>query len=408
LTKGATLVKGKAPTKTHYQKVPPEMIHQHELKAEDVRAYALKILRKNLRIEANGYTCKTDMIYDVLMKASAECSSLEAVCADLEDVADSNTLREYVNKALTIDGLFAQEEQANLALAECIPENMVRQLIEIAIDYHDEPFYGKQETTRAITCSGQAKKGTTHFVRIATAYVIWRQVRLTLAVHYVLPDEEVLEVLKILLQRLKKLGFSAKVLYMDKGFAATPIINYLTTEAKQPAIIANPIRGKTGGTRALCCGRSSYITVHTFTNGTSATIAIKASLVPDKTGKLHRKWLSFLVILLDWSPDKIYQDYRRRFGIECSYRILRRLRATTTSRNPVLRFFLLSLGLILTNVWVLLRWVFARLLATGPRRVDEKIFRLHRFCKLLIRSIEKLYGTISAIPTHQLPQSVIY
>ena len=83
MTKGATLVKGKAPTKTNYQKVPPEMIHPHELKAEDVRAYALKILKKHLRIEANGYSCKTDMIYDVLMKASAECSSLEAVCADL-------------------------------------------------------------------------------------------------------------------------------------------------------------------------------------------------------------------------------------------------------------------------------------------------------------------------------------
>jgi len=197
------------------------------------------------------------------------------------------------------------------------------------------------------------------------------------------------------------------VLYMDKGFAATPIVEHLKTE-KQPAIIANPIRGKTGGTRALCHGRSSYTTAYTFTNGTSATIAMKASLVPDKTCKLRRKWLSFLIILLDWSPDKIYQEYRRRFGVECSYRILRRLRATTTSRNPVLRFFLLSLGLILTNVWVLLRWEFARLLATGPRRVDEKLFRLHRFSKLLIRSIEKLYGTISAIPTHQSPQSVIY
>jgi hypothetical protein len=135
------------------------------------------------------------------MLYAAQCSSLEAVCADLEDVADSNTLREYINKALTLDELSAQEEQANLALAECIPASMARQSIEIAIDYHDEPFYGKQETARAITCSGQAQKGTTYFVRIATAYVIWRQVRLNLAVQYVLPNEEALEILKILLQR---------------------------------------------------------------------------------------------------------------------------------------------------------------------------------------------------------------
>lgn len=384
------------------------MIHQHELKAEDVRAFALETVKKHLRIQANGYVCKTDMIYDVLLKASAECSSLEAACADLDEVADSNTQREYINLALPAKELSSQEERANQALADCIPESLIRTGVEVAIDFHDEPFYGKQEATRAVTCSGQAKKGTTHFVRIATAYVIWRQVRLTMAVHYVLPKEEALEILKILLQRLQKLGFSAKVLYLDKGFAATPIIEYLAKEAKQPAIIANPIRGKTGGTRALCHGRSSYTTSYTFTNGTTAIVAMKASLVPDKTGKPRRKWLAFIVILLDWSVDKIYQEYRRRFGIECSYRILRRLRATTSSRNPALRFFLLSLGLILTNVWVFLRWEFARLQAAGPRRVDEKLFRLHRFAKLLIRFIESLYGTISAIPTPYSPQSVIY
>ena len=383
------------------------MIHQHELKAEDVRAYTSQTLKRHFEIEAHGYCCTTDMIYDVLLKASAECSSLEATGADLEQVADSNTVREYVNQALAIQSLHSQEEQTNQALASCIPSSMLRQGIELAIDFHDEPFYGKQENLRAVTCGGQAKKGTTHFVRIATAYVIWRQVRLTLAVHYVLPDEKTLGVLKILLERLKTLGFQAKVLYLDKGFAASAIVDYLIS-THQPAVIANPIRGKTGGTRALCRGRSSYTTAFTFTSGTQATIAMKASLVPDKTGKLRRKWLAFIVILLDWSAEKIYQEYRRRFGVECSYRLLRRVRATTTSRNPALRFFLLSIGLILTNVWVFLRWEFARLMAAGPRRVDENRFRLHRFQKLLIRSIEKRYGTTCAIPTHISPQSVIY
>jgi putative transposase len=383
------------------------MIHQYELKAEDVRAYTLQTMKEHFDIKAEGYCCTTDMILDVLIKASAECSSLEAVCADLEQVADSNTMREYINQALPVKKLREQEEQVNQAFAHCIPSTLLRKGIELAIDFHDEPFYGKQESTRAVTCNGQAKKGTTHFVRIATAYVIWRQIRLTLAVHYVLPDETALQVLKILLQRLKSLDFEAKVLYLDKGFAATPIVNYLTDQC-QPAIIANPIRGKQGGTRALCRGRSSYLTSYTFTDGTQVTLAMKASLVPDKTGKLRRKWLAFIVILLDWSPEKVYQEYRRRFGVECSYRLLRRVRATTTSRNPALRFFLLGLGLILTNAWVFLRWEFARLLAPGPRRVDEARFRLHRFSKLLIRSIEKLYGTIAAIPTHISPQSVIY
>jgi hypothetical protein len=219
------------------------MIHQHELKANDVHAYTVEILKEHLQIKANGYICNTEMILNVLIKASAESSSVEAVCADLKETADSNTIREYLNEALPIKKLREQERQVNKALASCTPKDLVRTDIEIAIDFHDEPFYGKQEDTRKVTCAGQAKKGTTHFVRIATAYIIWRQVRLTLAVRYVLPGEETLEILKFLLRRLKRLGFQANVLYMDKGFASTEIIQYLTTQ-RQPAIIACPIRGK--------------------------------------------------------------------------------------------------------------------------------------------------------------------
>ena len=383
------------------------MIPEYELKANDVHAYTLETLQEHLPIEADGYVCHTEMILNVLIKASAESSSLEAVCADLEEVADSNTIREYLNAALPIRELREQEEQVNRALVACIPEELVRTAIEVAIDFHDEPFYGKEEETRQVTCSGQAKKGTTHFVRIATAYIIWRQVRLTLAVRYVLPEEKTLDILKFLLTGLKTLDFQPKILYLDKGFASTDIMQYLTAQ-QQPAILACPIRGKKGGTRALCRGRSSYSTQYTFTDGTQTMIAMKASLVPNASGKLRRKWLAFIVILLDWQPDQVYQEYRRRFGIECSYRLLRRSRASTTSRNPSLRFFLLGLGLILVNAWVFLRWTFSRLMKPGPRRVDVSRFRFHRFSKFLIRTVEELYGTISAISTHIAPQSVIY
>jgi putative transposase len=383
------------------------MIPQYELKAEDVRHYAIEKIKEYIPVEAHGYCCTTEMIFDVLLKASAECSSIEAACADLEEVADSNTIRAYLNQAIEVKTLREREQQINAALASCIPEGMERAGIEIAIDFHDEPFYGKGKQTRQVTVRGQARKGTTHFVRIATAYVIWRQVRLTLAVRFVLPGETALESLEFLLECLKKLHFLSKVLYLDKGFASTSIIRFLE-KRKQPAILACPIRGKTKGIRALCHGSASYRTVHTFTDGTQTVLALKASLVPDKTGKRRRKWLAFIVICLDWQVEKIYQEYRRRFGIECSYRMVRRVRATTTSRNPALRFFLLGIGLLLLNAWVFLRWHFARVLARGPHRVDAPLFRFHRFTRLLIRSIERIYGTIAMIPTHQLPQSVIY
>ena len=128
----------------------------------------------------------------------------------------------------------------------------------------------------------KAKKGTTHFFRIASAYVIWRQVRLTLAVTYVLPEDTPLDVLKRLLFRLKCLNLCLGALYLDKGFCSGAIIRYLTDQ-DQSAILACPIRGKHGGTRALCKGRKSYRTVYTFTDGTFAELvmAISTHLSPE-------------------------------------------------------------------------------------------------------------------------------
>jgi hypothetical protein len=84
-------------------------------------------------------------------------------------------------------------------------------------------------------------------------------------------------------------------LYLGKDFASTVFVNHLA-ERKQPTILACPIRWKEGGTRALCHGHSSYLTDYVFTDGTPATLALKANLVPDKTGKRRRKWLAFIVI----------------------------------------------------------------------------------------------------------------
>ncbi len=67
---------------------------------------------------------------------------------------------------------------------------------------------------------------------------------MTLALTYVLPQEKNLSILQRLLTRQTDLGFRPKVLYLDKGFCHGKIITYLQDEARLPAIIACPIRGK--------------------------------------------------------------------------------------------------------------------------------------------------------------------
>lgn len=384
------------------------MIPEYTLNAEEVRAMMVNVMERHLSLKTEGYRSTTSETFNLLVKAVAEGSSVEAVCADSCGVVDSNTLREQINAALDVYELRQQEAEMNAALAAAMPAGMPRGGLEVAIDTHDEPFYGKTPELLTYTCSGQAKAGTTHFFRIASAYVIWREVRLTLALRYVLPEDDLPSVVEGLLQRLGHLGLHATVVYLDKGFCSGTIIRYLQ-RTRQAAILACPIRGKQGGIRSLCQGRGSYTTDYTFTDGTSARLALVDTRVRNpKTKRKQRKWLAFVLVNLDWTPAQIYRKYRRRFGIEASYRLLRQVKVLTNSRNPALRFFLLGLGLLMQNIWVLVRWLFTRRPGKGRHKLVPSLLRFDRFRKLLVRAVERFYPPPLAISVFVSPQSVIH
>jgi putative transposase len=108
--------------------------------------------------------------------------------------------------------------------------------------------------------------------------------------------------------------------------------------------------------------------------------------------------LLFVVLNCALPPNTVRRLYRRRFGIETSYRCMGQVRAWTTSRNPALRFLLMSLSFILLNLWLELRWRFCQIKQRrGPRRVDTQQFPLQRMLNFLSRAIERVYGVISHI-----------
>ncbi len=72
-------------------------------------------------------------------------------------------------------------------------------------------------------------------------------------------------------------------------------------------------------------------------------------------------------------PTEIRERYRKRFGIESSYRQLRQARIHTCTRNPRLRLVFVAVALILRNLWV---WIHATILADG--RGEMKTLRLDR------------------------------
>jgi hypothetical protein len=382
------------------------------LKLNDVKVlnHARETLREYLPVEAQGYSCSTEDLLNVLLGVAANRGTVEAVCADLVGSPDPETIRTYFKEQLCVEDLPKLEHQLNAALAAEIPKRLWRQAQEVAADFHDRPYYGKTPQDKGLWVRGQAKDGTTRFYRVATAYVIRKHLRVTLAIHFVVPDDDTVTVLTVLRKRLKTLGIQVACWYLDRGFDSVAVMDSLNRDG-QPAIIACTIRGKSGGTRALCRGRKSYRTDYTFQSADgatfTATLAVCRVFTTAKRTRRHKRkadWMIFILIQLDWLPRRARRQYRRRFGIETSYRCAGKVRGWTTSPNAAYRFVLIALSFVLLNVWVGLRWLFTQVPHRGRRRLDTKRFELSRFAKFILRALERQYDCVHEIIAPAAPR----
>lgn len=363
-------------------------------------------LEEFLPLQASGYACTTEQLLDVLLAVSANKETIEQVCADLKIKVVAETIRSYFNLQLKVENLFDLQESVNSALQKSLnPELKTFQKFEVAIDFHDQCYYGKAEQSEGLWVGAEAKNGTTKVYRVATIYVIRNGHRLTLAIKFVVPGETAKEIVEYLLKQLKALEIEARMVYLDRGFGSIEIARYLT-EIRQTAIIACPIRGRTGGLRALCVGRKSYRTRHVFKSAKHGTEEVAMAMFKTFTNctkkgvKVRKaKWLAYILVNCadNLSAKKVKENYRRRFGIEASYRCAKKVRGWTTSSNAAYRFVLIGMSFLLTNIWQELQARWTRKAQVGRASWQWQKFRLKRFVNFLRKAIEKLYGMISEI-----------
>lgn len=366
-------------------------------------------LAEDLPLAADGYVCTAQDLWQVLLSVSVRHATIHGVCESLSDAPSGAAVRGYLNQQLTVERLADIEQCFNQALAAQIPSRVFKRERDTAMDFHEQAYYGKAEQADGLWIRAEAKDGTTRFYRVATAYVIWRDQRVTLGIKFVTPDDDTVSILSSLLKRLKALKYRIKTLYLDRGFDGVRVMRFVT-KTRLRAVIACTIRGKTGGTRALCQGRSSYRTRYTFTSPqhgqVTANLAVcKVFTTARRTGrnKRHAEWMIFIMIRCAFTPQHVRQTYRRRFGIESSYRCARHTRGWTTSPNPALRFVLMAFSFFLVNLWIALRWRFAQIPRQGGRLVDYAHFRLQRLIDWIARVVDRIYQPVAVIHALALP-----
>jgi len=338
-------------------------------------------------------------IASVLALAASRESSPSRICQEHERAPSEGVVR-YRLRNLTLRPLL---KRANRLLAEQAAGLLPKRPLKVAVDYTLIPYHGKPRRREDEVVRGQPKCGTTWFHAYATAYTILSGRRITVALAFVRSSDGRLEVIEEILRLISDQGIGIKCLYLDRAFFTVDVIGCLQKRGIQflmPAIV----RGKRGGTRALAKGGKSHSTLYTMRSARtniSVTFPIHAVTTYSKGRQGKNKAITYLFASSSHHPPlvRMLEEYRLRFGIESSYRLLSSSRIRTSTRDPMLRVLYVAASLLLVNAWVEKKWTNLSTTRRGPggRTVHEDLFPYPRFLAMLQYILERKYEFILAV-----------
>ena len=213
----------------------------------------------------------------------------------------------------------------------------------------------------------KAKRGTCSFYAYASAYIVHKGQRYTVALMAVTRKPTMEDVTKELLRQVRKAGIHVRFLVLDRGFYSVAVIRYLQA-ARMPFLMPvvghgrkpdHPL-GPSGSQVFKAMKRSGWFE-YTLSDPRKRTATVQICVKcrnrracaarragsPGSTPMGHRPQG------FDWVKD----TYRSRFGVETSYRQMNQCRIRTTTPRFAVRFLYVAIG----------SWKLPVLRRSGPR-----------------------------------------
>lgn len=364
---------------------------------EETLTEAVDCLAKHIPLNTEG-ACEPNALFQIVLRAAATGDTIENTTKQLKQVTTSNNIRYHLGK---INNFVDVEQQLNLALKSQISQGLKKKKQSIAIDLNLIPYYGKPSEEEApFIYRSQAKLGTCSFYAYATLYVIKKGKRVTLAIRGVRWLDTKVALITYLLAELSSLEIKVKKLYLEREFFCVSVIRWLQA-LNIPLILPAIIRGKKGGIKQLLQGRKSYKTSYTMSNSQGESVTFDLWVICKyRKGKRKQRGLEYFVYVVHQvkiSLFSIHKDYRKRFGIESSYRLKNSCRSTTTTKKPTLRLLFVGIAFLLVNIWVNLLWRKISFSCKGGRLIFRELFPLKQMLAFLRQAIDRIFQVIETI-----------
>ena len=380
-----------------------------------VYRYAVQVCQPHLKLR-DAPQVAAQMILTILFAATARISSISDTCRQLRRVPDEHAVAEALYATLPEYDVLRRRVQA--ALQGHLPKALRRRPQAVAFDLTLLPYYGADRKTNPEIVRSKAKKGTCSFFGYGTAYVIHKGRRYTVALTAATRSTTMADLARELLQHVRAAGIKVRYLVLDRAFYSVAVVRYLQA-ARTPFLMpvvchgrpADHPLGPSGSNVFKRCKKSGW-SQYTLTDATKRTatvmVCIKCRNRRGERGKHGRE--AWIYAYWGTSPrrfDWVKETYRRRFGIETSYRQMNQCRIRTTTSRFAVRFLYVAIALLLRNLWV---WLHHAVLSR-PRRGGAELhlerLRLRTMLLWLFEVAAEMYGLVKmALTERPLPESI--
>jgi hypothetical protein len=363
-----------------------------------VRSTARQALQTALPWRGYGRLVTAGKLLDLLLLCAALTSSLSAVVRRFLFGFSHETARKAVQANLP--GLDPLTRGLLDAFYLFCSRRLLRRRWVVAIDEHRSPFYGDRATP-GVT-GGQKKHGSKYAYSYASAVLVHRRHRYTVGLIPLQGGETPHQVVALLLAQMESRGLLPRGVVLDSGFDSGDTLLLLQERGLSYTV---PLRRKGSSSNrrnAVWLLEAGVVTtVEWKTDKGNRPVGTLAVVVRRPGGK-DKKVYAFG----GWGAGQARAEarraalakrwYRKRFGIETSYRQMNEAKAKTTKKDARYRLLLVGLALLLRQVWVWLTWQAARAWGLRPSQWVGHL-RLARMGEWLADLLKRKYREEKAI-----------
>jgi len=259
----------------------------------------------------------------------------------------------YHLRGLDIDAVDAQFTRIHDALfAAAARDRVFTRPVDVAVDVHDWLYYGDEATPRVSATNPE--QGTDRAYKFATLCIVDPSVRFTLA--WVPIDGDDTDELQAALQHL--IAEAREYIEINRVYCDRPFYRVHLVKTLQELDVEFVMRAsKTRKMQAIIAEHDSDTFVTDYEtirkNPPTGRATVRLVVVPHRTREDDHLCLITNRETTAELARPLAEAYRRRWGIETSYRKVGEFHPKTTSRTFSIRLFYFLLAVALYNCWVL-------------------------------------------------------